>query len=761
MPFGANPYLVQYGPGATGLGDVASIGEGFLSGAQTGISNYERFMNTLAAKEYREGLIADRQQGRRVKAIELARQGIGPDVIKSVYGGADLPGLDTISQQAQGARTAVNQFRTTGDLDALNKASGDNPFVAELVKGDPTVSKAIEGAVDRRQYLRELPQYEADVKALTAAGTDPARAMGAALAKYPTVMKYTGARFTNIQGPETPPVVSLEEKARKDIQDTFDSASRGEMDWPTAFQRVSTMRGGDKVLTNQPLLQEMLSASKAGGQMVGKAVAGRTPMSDAVAVMGGQVPDVPTAPALPGRPVPAPAAPVPSAPTSAPTLDTTLSGLKTQAPKIAARAYANDPQKQQDFAAYLNARVDGMTSAIQGLSPADANAFLADESARLKQDVATYFPEAANETKRGWTLFNPQGVAGNRPALPGRSVAPSVPRGPVFAPGETVGDVLAGQQTPKTLAEWRALAADPNQPPAARQRAQKIADAIQKGEVDIAGAKAAARENPPGMALPTTGGPVSLDQIPADARNIVDQLVHYKIPLPSGFALRSPFWQRILSYAGQVDPSFDATQYNVRLRARQDFTSGKSANNIRSLNTAIGHLETLQQKALALSNSPYQLWNEIANRGITAVGDPRVVEFNNAANAVETEAANVFKNMGATDQEIKAWRTNLNASMSPEQLTGSIGTITELLGSRMEALHSQYQMAMGKPADYRFLAPKSRAILRRLGVNPDAWDPAAGQAPPATAAPRAPQPGAPGGKTPQQEADDYLKAGAR
>lgn len=215
----------------------------------------------------------------------------------------------------------------------------------------------------------------------------------------------------------------------------------------------------------------------------------------------------------------------------------------------------------------------------------------------------------------------------------------------------------------------------------------------------------------------------ALQGLSAADRALVNGLVNYKIPLPSGMALRSPKWQKILAAATGYDPTFDVTQYNARQRLRVDFNSGKAAVNIRSLNTAIGHLDTLKKKADALGNRDMPIWNTIANKGLSAIGDKRVVEFNMAANAVESELAATFKGMGATDQEIKAWRENLNAAQSPEQLKGAIDTAIELMRSRLEALQSQYETGMGKPKDFHFLAPKARKILQNMGLNPEEIDP--------------------------------------
>lgn len=196
--------------------------------------------------------------------------------------------------------------------------------------------------------------------------------------------------------------------------------------------------------------------------------------------------------------------------------------------------------------------------------------------------------------------------------------------------------------------------------------------------------------------------------------NTVKMVANYQIQLPSGTALRTPYWQEILNRAGLYDPTFDQTQYGARQKLRADFTSGQGARNIRSLNTAVGHLDTLRAKADALNNFSIPIANRVINAAESSLGDPRMVAFNNAATAVENELANVFKGTGATDQEVKQWRESLNASQSPAQFAGAINTAIELLGSRLDALKSQWETGMGKPSDFEILTPKSRGIIQKL-----------------------------------------------
>lgn len=179
---------------------------------------------------------------------------------------------------------------------------------------------------------------------------------------------------------------------------------------------------------------------------------------------------------------------------------------------------------------------------------------------------------------------------------------------------------------------------------------------------------------------------------------------------------------RLLKQVAQYDPTYDMTQYASRNAVRADFTKGKAANNIRSLNTAVKHIGSLAEAVKGLENFDTPALNWIGNAYQKQTGDKRVVQFKMAANAVESELASLFKGTGATDQEIKAWRENLSENMSPEQLNGAITTAVELMTGRLAALSSQWQSTMGKPRDFVILSKQSRETLKKLGVDPDEFD---------------------------------------
>ena len=83
-----------------------------------------------------------------------------------------------------------------------------------------------------------------------------------------------------------------------------------------------------------------------------------------------------------------------------------------------------------------------------------------------------------------------------------------------------------------------------------------------------------------------------LKTLPSSQQKEVKALVEGRLPV-SPYALRSKKMWPLMERAMQYDPTFDASNYNVRLGVRRDFASGPTSKNITAINTAIGHIGTL------------------------------------------------------------------------------------------------------------------------------------------------------------------------
>lgn len=219
----------------------------------------------------------------------------------------------------------------------------------------------------------------------------------------------------------------------------------------------------------------------------------------------------------------------------------------------------------------------------------------------------------------------------------------------------------------------------------------------------------------------------------------VKALAEGRMAFPSGFALKSPYWQNMLQATAQYDPSFDAVNYNARSKTRGDFTSGASAKNMTSINTAIGHLGSLYDSIGGLNNTSYPAWNAVSNTVSRQGGDTSFQtaqqQFNVEKQAVADEMTRVFRGTGGNLAEIEQWQKRFDTTSSPAELKSAVGAAVNLLSSRLDALGSQYSRGMGTTADpMKLLTPKAVQTLRKLPGGQEAlqeYDPSAAKSAPA------------------------------
>lgn len=234
------------------------------------------------------------------------------------------------------------------------------------------------------------------------------------------------------------------------------------------------------------------------------------------------------------------------------------------------------------------------------------------------------------------------------------------------------------------------------------------------------------------LSVQTTGDEY-LKSLPPTVATTVKALAEGRMAFPSGYALTKPYWQNMLQAVSQYDPNFDAVNYNSRAATRKDFTSGKSAQNITSFNTAIGHLDTLDQSIDGLNNGSMPWVNNISNTISTNMGDTRyqkaAANFSAAKNAVVDELTRAFRGSGGNVHDIESWESSINAADSPAALHQAVQRAVGLLKSRIDAVGEQYNRGMGTTAEpVQLLTPKSQHALARL--EPDSGQSATSQTQP-------------------------------
>src|SRR6202000_1504401 len=103
-----------------------------------------------------------------------------------------------------------------------------------------------------------------------------------------------------------------------------------------------------------------------------------------------------------------------------------------------------------------------------------------------------------------------------------------------------------------------------------------------------------------------------LQTLPPVVASTVKGYAEGKMPVPTSGRNNSQF-QALQPLIQQYDPDFDAADYKTRVATRKDFTSGTSAKSINALNTLAQHLDSLNQSANNLGNTPIRVVNSIKN----------------------------------------------------------------------------------------------------------------------------------------------------
>lgn len=209
-----------------------------------------------------------------------------------------------------------------------------------------------------------------------------------------------------------------------------------------------------------------------------------------------------------------------------------------------------------------------------------------------------------------------------------------------------------------------------------------------------------------------------LKTIPKPVADQVKALAEGRMAFPAGFALKSPYWQNMISMVSQYDPNFDAVNYNARANTRKDFTSGQSSRSLNALNTVMGHLDELDKAASGLNNTGFTYWNQAVN-AVKGSVDPdlkaRLNKFNLTKQAVVDEMERAYRGAGGSQAGIDAWKKTLSDADSYTALRASIQQGVKLLESKIQALGDTYSKGMGTTAEgIELLAPHARDTFNRL-----------------------------------------------
>jgi hypothetical protein len=196
-------------------------------------------------------------------------------------------------------------------------------------------------------------------------------------------------------------------------------------------------------------------------------------------------------------------------------------------------------------------------------------------------------------------------------------------------------------------------------------------------------------------------------------------------PLSSA-GTRGPINRIIMARVQEINPNYDATRYKEKSTAQTAFGTGKQGDAIRSMNTAVAHLGTLEELMGALGSGDKPTLNRLSQMVAQQTGDPAPTNFDAAKAIVAKEVVKAIVAGGGGVSERQEASDLINRAASPEQLRGAIETIKKLLGGQLGGLRRQYETSTGGTNFDSMLSPEAQKLLPPRDTAP-AGQPGGGQ----------------------------------
>lgn len=213
----------------------------------------------------------------------------------------------------------------------------------------------------------------------------------------------------------------------------------------------------------------------------------------------------------------------------------------------------------------------------------------------------------------------------------------------------------------------------------------------------------------------------TIDSLSPSDKSTVQAIVDGRYPVPTGKQAMDPNWQRLISVAQQVDPTLDAGTYKARAAARQNFTSGKIGEQIKSLNTLAHHLDEFGSTIDQLDNSNVKPLNALSNLTASTFGGPgqaKLSKFNIASGAVGDELAKTFAGGQSALGDREHNKAIFDANNGADALRAAHQEASRLVLGRLQALQDQADQSLGYGSrSIQVIDPKAKKLFDKFSGN--------------------------------------------
>lgn len=195
-------------------------------------------------------------------------------------------------------------------------------------------------------------------------------------------------------------------------------------------------------------------------------------------------------------------------------------------------------------------------------------------------------------------------------------------------------------------------------------------------------------------------------------------------PMPTGLGAANYRGRAVVDEVNKIaqerGKAYDPTVYHQRQDTEKKFNTGQQGNAVRSMNTAIDHMDTLREKIKKLPNGQYPAVNAIMSDFGRSIGDPRYNSYDAAAGLIAAEVTKAIVANGGTGDERAEKERLLAVQNNPEALRQTLNSYTQLLGGQLKELKQQYQAGHGNNWDAK-INPRTAQAIAESKVN-RAWD---------------------------------------
>ncbi|MBR2818227.1 MAG: hypothetical protein IKE60_26430 [Reyranella sp.] len=158
-----------------------------------------------------------------------------------------------------------------------------------------------------------------------------------------------------------------------------------------------------------------------------------------------------------------------------------------------------------------------------------------------------------------------------------------------------------------------------------------------------------------------------------------------------------------------VNPNWTTADFQNQQKVWDEYLNkGKSAQNLRALDTASGHIAQAIPVLEKLGNGDTQSINQARNWFQTQFGKEAPTNASALVGGIVHELATVFRASGMSLAEIEDWQKKFNTNMSPAQWQGLIETGLHMMKTRRVVIEEQYQNAMKLPQRQSLMTPTAK-----------------------------------------------------